>query len=1152
MYIEEIIIEGFKSYATRTHIGPFDLHFNAITGFNGSGKSNILDAICFVMGITSLSHLRASSLQELIYKQGQSGVHKASVTIIFNNTNKQQTPPGYENCEKITVTRQILTGGRSKYLVNGHVSQPTAVQNLFQSVQLNVNNPHFLIMQGRITKVINMKPQEVVAMIEEAAGTRMYEMKREAALKTISKKDKKLEEIDELFQNQITPTLEKLRKERANYMQWVTNQEELEKLRKWSVLAEFHSHKHSLERLVENIKDKENKHKKCLQEIEEKNQRMYSIEQQLNKANESSNPRTFKEIRDAEEKMDQLSKQLVKTTTFYENYKDSYNREKNEHERNVKSLNGSRERRKQLVEYLDNLQQILEQKRKELDRSTQRLEKVFQFGDAQGLDTKKQLLQDEISDAENDRKQLEYKIKRVKGQLENLEKGKTSFMDACSKETDSLKELEQQKAKLVNELNELKVSIHDLDFDKEGNERLLKERDEHKAAIQQMTEKLDALKGRLNMMDFQYDKKSSGLDDTNVHGMIAQLFQVPHLENDIQVVVDTEQTAKRLLERGHLPRKVTIIPLNRIHSKVITQDKLQKIENICPDARLALSLIEFEAYYEPAMKFVFGNIIICPDTETANQISFHPDIKVRTVTLQGDIYDPAGTLTGGSTSNAIDKTSILESLMEMTQLRKQIASHERHVEKLDSVIRENQDKESLYRELVRKQNIMQHEIQLLESRLETFETTKVSQKLLQTDNQIQQLLHEHDHLQELLKVCQEKIKKLEEQLRSSDQDEVESPIERLKSEQQQLKKETEDISIALQTTQLELTHLKDECERLENVISSSNHTMSQMEIEMSNLQDKQCSIQQSIDELNAHLNKLRQQAKDQNKEVVALETEKNELFSKLETLQVEMEKETRELDALRQHQESIQKRMKELEKKFPRIEEECYSYRDQLRDISQYNVQDQLSSLEKEQSRLDRVVNRKVSSMFEQAEQEYQDLLRKKRIVENDRRQIQAVIKELDEKKILAVEKTWNKVNQDLASIFSSLLPGSSAYLKPLEEKSILEGLEIQVALNNSWKKNLSELSGGQRSLVALSLILALLRYKPAPLYILDEVDAALDLSHTQNIGTMLRKHFGHSQFIVVSLKEGMFQNANILFRTKLVDGTSTVERTIGDKENMS
>jgi len=100
------------------------------------------------------------------------------------------------------------------------------------------------------------------------------------------------------------------------------------------------------------------------------------------------------------------------------------------------------------------------------------------------------------------------------------------------------------------------------------------------------------------------------------------------------------------------------------------------------------------------------------------------------------------------------------------------------------------------------------------------------------------------------------------------------------------------------------------------------------------------------------------------------------------------------------------------------------------------------------------------------------------------------------------------------------------------------------VAFGDVWKESLSELSGGQRSLVALSLILSLLLFKPAPLYILDEVDAALDLSHTQNIGHMLKTHFKHSQFIVVSLKDGMFNNANVLFRTKFVDGMSTVGRT--------
>merc|ERR1711934_1307006 len=113
---------------------------------------------------------------------------------------------------------------------------------------------------------------------------------------------------------------------------------------------------------------------------------------------------------------------------------------------------------------------------------------------------------------------------------------------------------------------------------------------------------------------------------------------------------------------------------------------------------------------------------------------------------------------------------------------------------------------------------------------------------------------------------------------------------------------------------------------------------------------------------------------------------------------------------------------------------------------------------------------------------------------------------------------------------------------------SVLDGLEVKVGFGGLWKESLSELSGGQRSLIALSLVLAMLLFKPAPLYIRDEVDSALDLSHTQNIGQMLKDHFQHSQFIVVSLKDGMFNNANVLFRTKFVDGMSTVSRTAQDQ----
>lgn len=158
---------------------------------------------------------------------------------------------------------------------------------------------------------------------------------------------------------------------------------------------------------------------------------------------------------------------------------------------------------------------------------------------------------------------------------------------------------------------------------------------------------------------------------------------------------------------------------------------------------------------------------------------------------------------------------------------------------------------------------------------------------------------------------------------------------------------------------------------------------------------------------------------------------------------------------------------------------------------------------------------------------------------------MQKVIAELDEKKNETLRTTWAKVNKDFGSIFSLLLPGTTAKLEAPEGGTILDGLVVKVAFNNVWKESLTELSGGQRSLLALSLILALLLIKPAPMYILDEVDAALDMSHTQNIGAMIRKHFAKSQFIVVSLKPGMFSNANVIFRTKFVDGTSTVTRTV-------
>ncbi|PIO72864.1 RecF/RecN/SMC protein [Teladorsagia circumcincta] len=170
MYIKRLEIDGFKSYSKLQVIDGFDTQFNAITG----------------------------QLHDLVYKQGQAGINKATVTITFDNRDKKHGPIGYHHCDEIVIRRQIIVNGRNSYTINGSTATNAKVSDFFRSVGLNVNNPHFLIMQGRITKVLNMKPHEILGMIEEAAGTKLYEAKRTLALNTIHKKQSKVDEIEKM------------------------------------------------------------------------------------------------------------------------------------------------------------------------------------------------------------------------------------------------------------------------------------------------------------------------------------------------------------------------------------------------------------------------------------------------------------------------------------------------------------------------------------------------------------------------------------------------------------------------------------------------------------------------------------------------------------------------------------------------------------------------------------------------------------------------------------------------------------------------------------------------------------------------------------------------------------------------------------------
>ena len=395
---------------------------------NGSGKSNILDSICFVLGITNLSQVRAGNLSELVYKQGQAGITKASVTIVFNNEDESSSPVGYEQCPEVTVTRQVLLGGKSKYLINGRNSPAGQVQNLFHSVQLNVNNPHFLIMQGRITKVLNMKPNEILGMVEEAAGTRMYETKRVAAIKTIDKKQAKVDELNSVLSEEITPTLERLRGEKQNYLKWSKNNADIERIERFVVASDFLKAQQALDGNVEGATEMEEQ-----VQFLEKEEESYKKEiADLNETAKELSARIKGEFEDEHSKLkkdeENLSKQLVKTTSAWQNSQEQSKKADAEVKTAMDVLAETKavleQKENEIAKETESIEAIISEKA-EAEKELGRLESDFQAmsaGLAMSQGDEGMTLPDQIAKAHSDSKTAEAKVKQATMKINHLTK----------------------------------------------------------------------------------------------------------------------------------------------------------------------------------------------------------------------------------------------------------------------------------------------------------------------------------------------------------------------------------------------------------------------------------------------------------------------------------------------------------------------------------------------------------------------------------------------------------------------------------------------------------------------------------------------------------------------------------------------------------
>lgn len=752
-------------------------------------------------------------------------------------------------------------------------------------------------------------------------------------------------------------------------------------------------------------------------------------------------------------------------------------------------------------------------------------------------------------------KQSEMELNYSKNSLATKEKDLKTNDSAYLKDKEVIARTEKEVKNLENQMT--KITYQDGRI-----EELMQQKDELTKECRSIRAEVD----RFAKFEFRYDNPTPNWDTRKVKGVAANLFRVKDqkysraLSSVIggswrNVVTDNDETGKLLLERGNLQTRTTIIPMSKMNSRTIDNrvvnlaQKLVGKENAIP----ALDLIEYEKEVEPAMKFLFGQSFICKDLETAKKVTYNKDIRTRSYTLDGDQMDPDGSLSGGAVQQG---PPILDEAARYNQLKQQFDEKSREISELTREI-------SSLQGVAEQHKAVKDRLENFQIQLRTAEERILSTTFQRASDEIAKLREKVQNLQELISECkttkaqnEAKVKDLtakladskghrERELKIADNDmkktkqKYDQSLNNWKKREQEyetLKLEIDELKKTLAEGQEQIVAFEQKIADLQKQIDETNSTDGDLKNRKVELRD---SIKAQKDAISA-----------QNKEIRSNSSRKDKLLKSDQDLELEIKKKENEILKVKTGNAEGYNKIAALEVKYPWIAEdkEHFGSRNTRYDYSKEDPVEagrKLHSMQENKEKLSRNINQEAMVLLEKEEEHYNKITERRTKIENDRKKIFDSIKNMDSKKVEDLKKAWEQVNANFGSIFGTLLPGTQAKLVPPSGTTFLKGLEVKVGFNGIWKESLTELSGGQRSLVALSLILAMLKYKPAPLYILDEVDAALDLSHTQNIGAMLKDHFKNSQFVIVSLKDGMFNNANVLFRTKFVDGVSGVIRTV-------
>lgn len=1162
MILKALEMQGFKSFPDKTVL-EFNKGITAVVGPNGSGKSNISDAVRWVLGEQSTKTLRGSKMEDVIFSG--TNVRKAKgfaeVTLRLDNTDRSLN----KDSDEVSVTRRYYRSGDSEYLVNGESARLRDVNELFMDTGLG-RDGYSIVGQGKIADMVSPKASERRDMLEEAAGISHFRYRRGDAIKRLAQAEENLVRLRDILselESRVGPL-----------------KAQSEKAQKFIVLAgerknlEIGIWLNTIDKTGEKMRDQEHKIEIAEASHKEAQDELSKIGEMIDKAADGTRDINIKleEIRNSasgfEEKLSDIDSQIkVAENSILHNNEtiERINRDKaaeNETEQNIDAAVSA------AIECIQKAEEQIADATRQMDELSKQEETYrlssSEFSDmAAALSGEISALSVRLADcrvtAETANSSIEEIRSRISAIDESMGTRKDDYDALLKRKADAEASLKEIQDEIVSVKNA--IDGYTLRFENRG-----KKADSVKLAIDEKQRELHKGQDRVRLLE-DLEKNMEGYFGAvkavmkesgrgalrGIYGPVSQLITVKDkysaaIETALgaavqNIVVDNETDAKRAMGflKEHRAGRATFLPITAIKGRVLSE---QGLDDQYGFVSIASDLVSYDNKYSEIIRWLLGRTAVAEDIDSAIAIAKKYSYRFRIVTLDGQVINAGGSMTGGS---RVQNAGILSRGNEIERLKGSLASMQKE---LDGML-------SDYKLLLEDASAAKAELEgaegdLLRAKEENIrregELKLASDKLASVSSGVKELLEEKETLEKRIEsvssgaeAARSQIDELKETLENKEKE-----LESITGDSKTLQKNREEVASKAAEIRLRIVSLQkdveantDEITRLKNRKTGHLDRLSELDEEIREIEEKNDELRALTGRLSADEKALKANHGDAQNQINELISQRDELEKQANDLRLHERAKSEERERLSGDIARLEERKIAMRNEYDNLTSKLYDEYQLTRreaaaleiEIDDYSLAAKRLAELKSQIRALGSVNVSAIEEYKEVSERYEFLSGQINDVETSRAELNKMIDDLTGKMAEQFREQFNRINSCFGQTFIELFGGGKAELRLEDERDVLgSDIEIKVQPPGKNVQNINLLSGGEKGLSAIALLFAILKVTPAPFCIFDEVEAALDDVNVSRYAQYVRRMTKNTQFILITHRRGTMEEADVLY----------------------